>query len=187
MAKLVYTANTSLDGYTEDSTGSFEWTAPTAEVHQYINDRERPIGTYLYGRRLYETMRYWETADAETGQSAVGLDYAQLWQAADKIVYSSTLSETSTRRTTLERIFDPAAVAAMVDSADRDVSVGGATLAANAFAAGIVDEVNLYIRPIAVGGGKPALPKDVWVEMELLEDHRFTDGVVHLRYQVKHD
>ena len=187
MAKLVYTTNTSLDGYIEDSTGSFEWSAPTAEVHQYINDRERPIGTYLYGRRLYETMRYWETAHTETDLSAVASDYAQLWLAADKVVYSSTLGEVSTRRTTLERTFDPAAVAAMVKASARDVSVGGAALAAQAFAAGIVDEVNLYIRPVAVGGGKPALPKDVWVAMELLEDHRFTDGVVHLRYQVKHD
>jgi len=187
MAKLIYTSITSLDGYIEDASGSFDWAAPDEEVHTYVNDQERRIGTYLLGRRLYETMRYWETADEEPDQHPVALDYARIWQAADKVVYSSTLAEVTTRRTTLERTFDPQAVAAFVRSSESDVSVGGAALAAQALAAGIVDEVNLYLNPVAVGSGKRALPSDQRIDLELVDQQRFAGGVLHARYRVKRD
>lgn len=183
MGRLRYTANTSVDGYVEDASGSFEFTAPSEEVHAFINDQERPVGTYLYGRRLFETMRVWEDMANFPDASPVVLDYATLWQAADKVVYSTTLSSVDTRRTRLEHTFDPATVRAMVDAADRDVSVGGSALAAHAFAAGIVDDVHLFVNPIAVGGGKPALPGVV--RLELLDEHRFASGAVHLHYAVR--
>jgi len=183
MGRLVYSAITSVDGYIEDAAGSFEWAAPDAEVHQFVNDQERSVGTYLFGRRMYETMQVWEDTSNFPDPSPIVLDFAQIWQGADKVVYSTTLDAVSTRRTRLEGTFDPSAVAAMVAAADRDVSIGGAALAAEAFAAGIVDDVHLYLNPIAVGGGKPALPGKV--QLELVDEHRFAGGVVHLHYTVR--
>ncbi len=184
MAKLIYAAITSLDGYIEDAEGNFDWAAPDEEVHAFVNDLERPIGTYLYGRRMYDTMHVWEHPDTFAGDSAVGLDFAAIWQAADKIVYSTTLDAVSSARTRIERTFDADAVRAMKTSAPSDISVGGADLAAQAFAAGLVDELHLFLNPIVVGGGKPALPGGVRAQLELLDEHRFAQGVVHLHYRL---
>ena len=183
MAKLIYTANISLDGYVEDQAGKLDFTAPHEEVHRYITDREREVGTYLYGRRMYETMAPWETDPTLAGQLPFLTDYADVWKAADKIVYSTTLGSPSTAKTRIERRFDPEAVRSFVESAQRDVSVGGAELAAQAFKAGLVDECRLYVAPVLIGGGKPAFPRDVFLRLELLEEHRFASGVVHLRYR----
>jgi dihydrofolate reductase len=183
MGTLIYTAITSLDGYIEDSDGNFDWAAPDEEVHSYINDRERRASTYLYGRRMYETMKYWETADSLPDSRAVSQDFAKLWQAADKIVYSTTIETVGTARTRIERSFDPDTIRALKGTADRDISVGGPDLAAHAFRAGLVDEINLFVGPVVVGGGKPALPNDVFLQLELVEEHRFGNGVVHLRYR----
>jgi dihydrofolate reductase len=183
MATLVYSAITSLDGYIEDSDGNFDWAAPDEEVHAFVNDRERQAGTYLYGRRMYETMQYWETADSLPDLSAVSLDYAKLWQAADKIVYSTTIETVGTARTRIERSFDPDAIRALKATADRDITVGGPDLAAHALRAGLVDEINLYVGPVVVGGGKPALPSDLFLSLELLDERRFGNGVVYLRYR----
>ncbi len=184
MAKLICTALTSLDGYIADEDGDFDWSAPDNDVHAFINDLERPIGTYLYGRRLYETMAYWETAAAQPNQSPVGLDYAKLWQAADKIVYSTTLEAARSARTRIERTFDPDAVQAIKDAADRDLSIGGPTLAAHAFRAGLVDEVRLFVSPLTVGGGTLLLPDRLRMSLQLLDERRFDNGVVYLRYGV---
>jgi dihydrofolate reductase len=186
MAKLLCTGITSLDGYINDESGAFDWSAPDEEVHAFVNDLERPIGTYLYGRRLYEVMAYWEAAYAEPGQSPVALDYAAVWQAADKIVYSGTLEAATTARTRIERAFDPEAVRALKDSADRDLSIGGPTLAAHAFRAGLVDEVSVFVSPVIVGGGTRFLPAGIRLNLELLHEHRFGSGVVYLRYRVRH-
>jgi dihydrofolate reductase len=185
MATLVYTAITSLDGYVEDSDGNFDWAAPDAEVHAFVNDRERPAGTYLYGRRMYETMQYWETADSLPDSSAVSLDFAKLWQAADKIVYSTTIESVGTARTRIERSFDPDAIRVLKGTADRDITVGGPDLAAHAFRAGLIDEINLFVAPVVVGGGKPALPSDLLLSLELLDERRFGNGVVYLRYRIR--
>jgi dihydrofolate reductase len=184
MAKLIYTAITSLDGYIADEHGEFDWAAPDSDVHAFINDLERPIGTYLYGRRLYEVMVFWETAPAQPNQPPVGLDYAKLWQAADKIVYSTTLQATSSARTRIERTFDPNAVRAMKDAADRDLSIGGPALAAHAFRAGLVDEVRLFVSPLTVGAGNPFLPDRLRLNLQLLDERRFDNGVVYLQYRV---
>jgi dihydrofolate reductase len=182
MAKLVYAAITSLDGYTEDASGGFGWARPDEEVHAYVNDMERDIGTYLYGRRMYETMVYWETAE---GDGAGPEDeYAGIWRAADKVVYSTTLEDVASARTRLERSFAPEAVRQLKADATQDISIGGAGLAAVALGAGLVDEVHLFLNPVSVGGGKPALPRDARVDLELLDEHRFAGGVVHLRYRV---
>jgi dihydrofolate reductase len=183
MAALVCTALTSLDGYIQDSDGNFDWAVPDEEVHAFVNDRERRAGTYLYGRRMYETMQYWETADSLSDQTAVSLDFAKLWQAADKIVYSTTIETVGTARTRIERSFDPDVIRALKSTADRDITVGGPDLAAHAFRAGLVDEINLFVGPVVVGGGKPALPDDVFLSLELLEERRFGNGVVYLRYR----
>ena len=183
MAKLMCTALTSLDGYIADEHGDFGWAAPDSAVHAFINDLERPIGTYLYGRRLYETMVFWETAAEQPDQSPVALDYAKLWQAADKIVYSTTLDTTRSARTRIERTFDPDAVRAMKDAVDRDLSIGGPTLAAHAFRAGLVDEVRLFMSPLIVGGGNPFLPDRVRLNLQLLDERGFDNGVVYLRYR----
>ena len=185
MAELLYTAICSLDGYVADERGDFEWAAPDDEVHAFVNDQERPIGTYLCGRRLYEVMRFWERPDDSAAASAVMRDYAAIWRAADKVVYSRTLAEPVTARTRVERDFDPDAVRELVRQADRDVSVGGPELAAAAFRAGLVDEVRLYLTPVLVGGGKPALPAGVRAGLDLLDEHRFGGGVVHLRYRTR--
>ena len=185
MARLIYSALASLDGYVEDKHGGFEWAAPDEEVHAYVNDLERPIGTYLYGRRMYETMTFWETADTSDDQAAVARDFAQIWRAAEKVVYSRTLQAVSSARTRIERDFDPAAIRQLKESSARDISVGGAQLAGQAMAAGLVDECHLFLGPVVVGGGKRALPDDVHLELELLEEHRFRGGVVHLHYSVR--
>ena len=184
MANLIYTAITSLDGYVNDETGNFDWAAPDAEVHAFVNDLERSSGTYLYGRRLYEVMRFWETAHEATDQPEEVLDYARLWQAAGKIVYSRTLPEVTTARTRLERSFDPEAVRRMKADADRDLSVGGPGLAAEALRAGLVDELRVLLTPWVIGRGTHWLPDDVRMPLELLDERRFAAGVVYLRYRV---
>ena len=184
MSKLIYTAIASLDGYIEDEHGKFDWSAPDAEVHRYINDLERPQGTHLYGRRLYEVMVAWENPDAFAGDSPEMRDFAELWQAVDKVVYSRTLETVSSARTRIEREFDPEAVRQMKASAERDISIGGPELAAHAFRAELVDECHLYLSPVIVGGGKRALPDGVRLGLELLGERRFGNGVVHLHYRV---
>ena len=185
MAKLIYVANVTLDGYIEDAHGSFEWTEPTDEYFSFITDLVRPVGTHLYGRRLYDTMAIWETDPALAAQSELMADFANVWQSADKIVYSTTLPAVSTANTQLERRFDPDAVRDMKTSAASDLTVGGPTLAAHAFNAGLVDECQLFIHPVLVGDGKPAFPRDAHIQLELLEEHRFGNGVVHLRYRIQ--
>ena len=180
MAKLIYSAIASLDGYVEDNEGNFQWAAPDEEVLAFINDLERPVGTYLYGRRMYDTMRYWETGD----QPGLSGDFAEIWRAADKVVYSRTLPAPSTARTQVEHDFVPAAIRQLKESADRDITVGGAELAGQAMAAGLVDECHLLLCPIIVGGGKHALPQDVRVQLELVSERRFAGGVVHLHYRL---
>ncbi len=183
MASLIYAAITSLDGYVADESGNFDWAAPDDEVHAFVNDLERPIGTYLYGRRMYEVMAYWETAHTLAGQSPVAMDFARIWQAADKVVYSRTLSATSTARTRLERSLDPDAVRRMKATAERDLSLGGSDLAAQAIAAGLVDELHQLIHPVVVGGGNHWLPRHLRLGLELLDERRFKSGVVHLHYR----
>jgi dihydrofolate reductase len=185
MAKLVYSAISSLDGYIADEDGSFDWAVPDEQVLAFINDLERPVGTYLYGRRMYEMMVGWETDPALAGQSPLMRDFAEIWQAADKVVYSRTLEAVSTARTRMERDFDPEAVRQIKASAGRDVSVSGPDLAAHAFRAGLVDECHLFLAPIAVGSGKRSLPNDVRVRLELLDERRFGNGMVYLRYRTK--
>ena len=182
MAKLIYSTLASLDGYTEDGDGNFEWAAPNAELHAFVNDLERPIGTYLYGRRMYETMVFWETAHEIPGQSPEVLDYAQIWRRADKVVYSRTLAAASTARTRVEREFDPETVRRLKADSVSDLTVGGPELAAHAFAAGLIDEYHLFVTPIVVGAGKRALPDGVRVGLELLAERSFDSGVVYLRY-----
>ncbi len=183
MAKLIYTAITSLDGYVADEDGNFDWAAPDEEVHTFVNDLERPAGTYLYGRRIYEVMLYWETAHTVAGQPPFIQDYAAIWQAADKIVYSKTLETVSSARTRIERDFDPNAVRQMKASAGRDITVGGPDLAAQALRAGLVDECHLFVSPVVVGGGKRFLPNNVRLNLELLDERRFGNGMVHLHYR----
>jgi dihydrofolate reductase len=182
VAKLIYSAITSLDGYVADEDGNFDWAEPDEEVHTFVNDLERPVGTYLYGRRMYEVMVFWETAHTNAGLSPVVRDYAEIWQAADKIVYSKTLQTVASARTRIERAFDPEALRQMKARAGRDLTVGGPDLAAQAFRAGLVDECRLFVAPIVVGGGNQSLPNDVRLKLELLDEHRFGNGVVHLRY-----
>jgi len=179
MAKLIYSAIASLDGYVEDEHGKFDWAAPDEEVHRFVNDMERPIGTYLYGRRMYETMVYWETV---SGQEPAIRDYAEIWQAAEKVVFSTTLETVSSARTRIEHAFDPDAIERLKAAAERDVSVGGPALAARAFEGGLVDECHLFFHPVTVGGGKPALPGGV--RLELQHERRFAAGVVYLSYRV---
>ena len=182
MARLVYSAIASLDGYVEDENGTFDWAAPDEEVHSFVNDLERQVGTYLYGRRMYETMVFWETAHALPDEPPVFVDYAELWQAADKVVYSRTLETVSSASTRIEREFDPEAVRRMKEEAEHDLSVGGPGLAAQAITAGLVDEYQLFLVPVVVGGGKRALPDGVRIGLELLDERRFGNGVVYLRY-----
>jgi dihydrofolate reductase len=184
VAKLIYSAITSLDGYVEDAEGTFDWAAPSEEVMNFLIDLERPVGTYLYGRRMYETMVYWETVEVDRVESPEDWAWMELWRAADKVVYSTSLESVSSARTRLEPEFDPAAIRAMKDSADdRDLGIGGADLAAQAFKAGLVDECQLFLTPVIVGGGKPALPDGVRLELELVDERRFANGVVFLRYR----
>src|SRR5215203_2045565 len=190
MAKLIYSAISSLDGYIADEDGNFDWAMPDEEVLAFINDLERPVGTYLYGRRMYETMAGWETDSSAADQSPrshdfAEHDFAEIWQAADKVVYAKTLETVSTTRTRLEREFDPEAVRQMKASAGRDISVSGPDLAAQAFRAALVDECYLIVTPIVVGGGKRSLPNDVRLKLELLDERRFDNGMVYLHYRTR--
>jgi dihydrofolate reductase len=185
MAHLIYSSISSLDGYIEDVNGNFDWAAPDEEVHQFVNDLERPIGTYLFGRRMYETMLVWETDPSFTIDSSILRDYAEIWQAADKIVYSRALQSVFTRKTRLERVFDPEAIRRLKESTERDISIGGPELAGHAFQAGLIDECHLFLVPVIVGGGKRALPDNVRLNLGLLEERRFGSGVVFLRYQTR--
>jgi dihydrofolate reductase len=184
MAKLIFAAITSLDGYVADADGNFDWSMPSEEVHRFVNNLEAGIGTYLYGRRMYEVMRYWETASTGNGEESAEQEFAKLWQRADKIIYSGSLDETSTASTRLEREFDPVAIRQMKADVTRDIAVSGPTLAAEALRHGLVDECHLFLSPIVVGGGTPALPDNVWLQLELLDERRFDNGVVYLRYRV---
>src|SRR6266508_1198800 len=185
MAKLIYSAITSLDGYIADEDGNFDWAAPDEEVHTFVNDLERPVGTYLYGRRMYEVMVAWEMAHTFADQRPVMQDFAKIWQAADKVVYSRTLAAVSSARTRIERDFDPEAVRQLKASAERDLSVGGPHLAAEAIRAGLVDEYHLFVWPVVVGGGKHFLPNRARLQLELLDERRFTNGMVYLRYRTQ--
>jgi dihydrofolate reductase len=182
MAKLIYSVIASLDGYIADENGNFDWAAPDEEVHAFVNDLERPIGTYLYGRRMYDVMVAWETMDTGADQQPAMRDYAHIWRAADKIVYSSTLEKATSARTQIVRDFDPEAVRQMKAQAARDISIGGPDLAAQALKAGLVDEIHLILTPILVGGGTQALPDHVRLKLDLLDERRFSSGVVHLHY-----
>ncbi|HEY6567350.1 MAG TPA: dihydrofolate reductase family protein [Actinomycetota bacterium] len=183
MAKLVYTSIVSLDGYVADRDGNFDWAAPDEEVHAFVNDLERPVGTYLCGRRMYEVMVAWETMDL-VGEPPVIREFAEIWHAADKVVYSTTLESVSSERTRIERDFDAGTIQGMKASSARDMSVGGPGLAAQTLLAGVVDECRLFIVPTVVGGGTAWLPDDVKLDLELLDEHRFASGVVYLRYRI---
>jgi dihydrofolate reductase len=184
MAKLIYSAIASLDGYVEDEEGNFDWAEPDGEVHAFVNDLERPIGTYLYGRRMYETMVFWEGVSTGTNQAPVIRDFAEIWRAAEKIVYSRILQTASSARTRIERDLDPDAVRRLKQTSKADITIGGAELAGQALALGLVDECHLFLGPIVVGGGKRALPENLRAQLELLDERRFRNGVVHLRYRV---
>jgi dihydrofolate reductase len=184
MAKLIYSALGSLDGYVADEDGKWDWAAPDEEVHRFVNDLQRPVGTQLLGRRMYDVLVAWETMHTRPDQPQHILDYAQIWQAADKIVYSKTLEEASSARTRIERDFDPDAVRQLKASAERDLIVGGPNLAAQAFRAGLVDECHLFVAPAIVGGGNQSLPDDVRLDLELLDERRFANGMVYLGYRV---
>jgi dihydrofolate reductase len=183
MAKLIYSAIASADGYTEDASGRFGWAAPDDEVLRFVNDLERPVGTYLYGRRMYETMVYWETAHTAPGQPASAREFASIWQAAGKIVFSATLESVSSAKTRIERNFDPAMVRQLKSATGHDMTVGGADLAGQAIKAGLVDELQLFLVPVIVGGGKRALPSGARSDLELLDTRRFASGAVYLRYR----
>lgn len=185
MARLIYSAITSLDGYIADAEGNFDWAVPDEEVHAFVNDLERPIGTYLYGRRMYDVMVAWETMHTDADQPPFTRDFAAIWQAADKIVYSTTLEAVSSARTRIERHFAPAAIRQLKAHAGSDLSVGGPGLAAQALKAGLVDECHLFVSPIVVGGGTPSLPDQLRLPLELLEERRFGNGVVYLRYRTR--
>jgi dihydrofolate reductase len=197
MAKLIYSAIASLDGYVEDEHGKFDWAAPDDELHAFVNELERPIGTYLYGRRMYETMVFWETAERRldtrgaprrpgtgAGSSAVIRDYAVIWRAAEKIVYSRTLQTVSSARTRIERGFDPDAIRRLKETSGADIAIGGAEIAGQAIAVGLVDECHLFLGPVIVGGGKRALPENIHAQLELLDERRFRRGVIHLHYRM---
>lgn len=184
MARLIYASNMSIDGCTEDASGAFDWAPPDDDVFASITELMRSAGTYLYGRRMYEVLAVWETDSGLAEHSGLAADYASAWQGADKVVYSTTLTAPSTSRTRLERDFDADAVRDLKRTSSQDLLVGGPTLAAQAFAAGLVDECQLFVWPVILGGGKPALPTDVRAELTLLDEHRFSNGVVHLRYRV---
>jgi dihydrofolate reductase len=185
MGKLIYSAIASLDGYVEDAEGHFDWAAPDAEVHRFVNDLERPIGTYLYGRRMYETMRDWETAHTVPGQSPEMLDFASIWQAAEKVVYSRTLRGLETTRTRLEHNFDPESVRRLKRTATTDITVGGADLASGAMRAGLVDELRLLLVPVILGSGKRSLPEEARVNLALVDTRRFASGVIYLDYRIR--
>ena len=183
MAKLIYSSITSFDGYVADEDGNFAWSMPSDEVHAFVNDLERPIGTYLYGRRMYDVMKVWETPEAFDNPPPTMLDYAGIWQSAEKIVYSTTLTDVSTARTHIVAEFDADAIRELKVSSQRDISIGGPHLAAQAIRAGLVDEFHMFLSPVVIGGGNQSLPDNVRLELELLDQHRFPNGVVHLHYR----
>ncbi len=185
MAQLIYSAIASLDGYIEDTDGNFDWAMPDEEAHKFANNLERGAGTHLYGRRMYETMMVWETDPNLAAESPLLRDFAEIWQAANKIVYSRTLEAVSTRKTQIERNFDPEAIRQLKAASEQEILIGGADLAAHAFRAGLIDEYHLFLTPIILGGGKPSLPDNVRLELELLEERRFDNGMVYLRYRVR--
>ena len=185
MANLIYVANTSLDGYTEDKDGKFDWTEPSEEYFRFITNLVQATRTHLYGRRMYESMRVWETDPNLAAESPLMRDFAEIWQAADKIVYSRTLEAVSTRKTQIERNFDPEAIRQLKEAVEHDILIGGPELAAHAFRAGLIDECHLFLIPILVGGGKSALPDNVRLELELLAERRFHNGTVFLRYRTR--
>ena len=184
MARLIYSVITSLDGYVADEEGNFDWSMPDEEVHAFVNDAERPIGTYLYGRRLYDVMVAWETMPTDPDEPAVMRDYTAIWRAAEKVVYSTTLNEPASARTRIERSFDVDAVRALKAATDHDINIGGPHLAAQALRAGLVDEINLLLSPVVVGGGNRALPDGLRLDLELQAERRFGTGVVHVSYAV---
>lgn len=183
MPRLIFSATTSLDGYTADTAGDFGWSAPDEEVHRFINDRQRGVTTYVHGRRMYETMRVWQELPGPDDGPIVA-DFAEIWQSATKVVYSTTLAEATTPRTTIRPVFHDAELRELVEASDGDVCIGGPTLAEAAFRAGLIDEVQLYLVPVSVGGGTPALPLDTFIRLELQEERRFSGGTVWLRYAV---
>ena len=185
MANLVYVANTSLDGYTEDKDGKFDWTEPSEEYFRFITNLVRATRTHLYGRRMYESMLVWETDPNLAAQSPLMRDFAEVWQAANKIVYSRTLENISTRKTQLEQSFDPEAIRRLKAASEHDILIGGPELTAHAFRAGLIDECHLFLIPILVGGGKPALPDNVRLELELVAERRFGSGTVYLGYRTR--
>jgi dihydrofolate reductase len=185
MAKLIYSVIASLDGYIEGADGTFDWAAPDEEVHAFVNDLERSVGTYLYGRRMYETMVFWESPPDLAAQPPVVQDFAAIWQKADKIVYSKTLETVRSAKTRIEREFDPEAVRQLKARAGSEITVGGAELAAQAIEAGLVDEYQLFLVPVVVGGGKRSLPDNVRVDVELLDERRFRSGTVYLHYRTR--
>ena len=184
MAKLIYSTITSLDGYVEDGEGKFDWARPDDELHAFVNDLERPIGAYLYGRRMYETMVSWETVAAGDGQAAVARDFAAIWRGAEKVVYSRTLERATSAKTRIERELDPEAVRQMKEAVGSAITIGGAELAGEAIRAGLVDECHLFLVPVLVGAGKRSLPSGVRAQLHLLDERRFDNGVVHLRYRL---
>ena len=184
MAKLVYSALTSLDGYVADPVGNFDWAEPSEELHSFVNELERSVGTYLYGRRMYETMVFWETAHTLRDEPQVMRDYALIWQAAEKIVYSTTLESVSSKKTRIEKTFEPNAVQEMKRTADTDISIGGPGLASAALKAGLVDECHLFVNPVVIGGGNPAFQVETQLDLELIDQRPFPGGVMHLHYQV---
>jgi dihydrofolate reductase len=185
IAKLIYSSLASLDGYTVDEQGKFDWAKPDEEVHSFFNDLERPIGTYVYGRRMYETMAAWEKPETIAGEGEVVREYAEIWKDADKVVFSRTLDHVSTDRTRIEREFDPDAIRRLKEDADRDTSIGGPTLASEAIKVGLVDEIHLVVVPIIVGGGTPFFPPAVRVDLELIDERRFAAGAIHLHYRTR--
>ena len=185
MGKLIYAANISLDGFLEDETGSFDWSIPDEEVHAFWNEHERHIGTSLYGRRMYSTMQVWESDDWLRDEPAVVREYAEIWRDTDKVVYSSSLTDVSTARTRIERRFEPEAVRRLKDASDANLSIGGAEIAAEAFRHGLVDECVLLLYPVAVGGGKPALPRGLRLDLDLLDHRLLGNGVVSLHHAVR--
>jgi dihydrofolate reductase len=185
VARLIYSAIASLDGFIADEDGNFDWAAPDEEVHAFVNDLERPVGTHLYGRRMYEVMTFWETVGTGPDQPPVMRDFAEIWRGADKVVYSRTLERASSAKTRIERELDPDAVRELVAAASRDVTVGGSELAAGMFEASLVDECQLFLAPVVVGAGKRALPAGVFARLELLDLRRFDGGFAYLRYDVR--
>jgi dihydrofolate reductase len=182
VGKLIYSAIASLDGYVADRDGNFDWAAPDEEVHTFVNDLARPVGTFLFGRRMYEVLVAWETMDT-ANEPPVIQDFADIWRAGDKVVYSGSLPAVSSARTRIERTFDPDAVRRMKAESELDLAVGGPTLAAEAISAGLVDELQLFLVPMVVGGGRAALPDEVRLPLELVDERRFGNGTVFLRYR----